>query len=269
MRNKQAVLIACGALLLVLTGLCVAQDNQALEQELSSHYIGKVFDTAQPYLNREVWYDQDGNITENPTPVCESLYGRLAVTRIRLRGNEVDVEATRSGQHPAMQGGRPIWPSYASREIKLRYKSPGGWSPDSFERAFQNSLRPRGEFGPSPLGATPPPQGSDRRISYYHNGTPVYHAGNGVTAPRAAGKVLNPEYTDSARRARAGGRVMLRFIVNEDGSVGNMISGQPPLGFGLDEQSVRTVQRWTFTPGMLDGQPVKVDLRAETNFCLY
>jgi TonB family protein len=64
-------------------------------------------------------------------------------------------------------------------------------------------------------------------------------------------------------------RVMLRFIVNEDGSVDNVISGQPPLGFGLDEQSVRTVQQWRFTPAMLDGQPVKADVRAETTFCLY
>ena len=46
--------------LLMVAGLAFAQDNRALEQDISSRYIGKSFDTAQPYLNREVWYDQEG-----------------------------------------------------------------------------------------------------------------------------------------------------------------------------------------------------------------
>jgi TonB family protein len=269
MLNRIVRFIACGTLLLLSTSWCSAQDDKALEQELSNHYIGKVFDTVQPYLNREVWYDQDGNITGNPTPVCENLYGRLAVTRIAVRGDEVEVEATRSGQHPPMKDGRPVWPSYASREITLRYKSSGGWNSDSFEQAFQNSLRPRGQFDPLPQGATPPPQGTDPRVLFFTNGSPVYHTGNGVTPPRGDDDRLGPKYTGTARRAHAGGRVMLRFIVNEDGSVDNVISGQPPLGFGLDEQAVRAAQQWRFTPAMLDGQPVKSDVRAETTFCLY
>jgi TonB family protein len=269
MKSKRAVLVTL-VLLLAAAGICVAQGNRALEQDLSNHYIGKVFDTAQPYLNREVWYDQDGNITENPTPVCENIYGRLAVTRILVEGDEVDVEVTRSGQHPPMLYGRPVWPSYASREVTLRFRAPGGWTVNTFDQAFQNSLRPRGRFEGLPPGATLPPEGSDHRIAFFFNGVPVYRAGNGVTPPRPNGKILDPEYTESARRARAGGRVLLRFIVNEDGSVDNVIYGLPALGFGLDEQAARTVQqRWRFSPATLDGQPVKVDLQAETNFCLY
>lgn len=247
-----------------------AQDNRALEQELSNHYIGRSFDTAQPYLNREVWFDQDGNITEDPTPVCDSQYGHLQVTRVRVRGDEVDVEVSRSGKYSPMQNGRVVWPSYASHEVTLRFKAQGGWTVDSFDKAFQNSLRPRGRFEGLPPGTTSAPEGSDRRIAYYFNGAPVYRVGSGVTPPRAIGPVRDPDYTDSARRARAGGRVPLRFIVNEDGSVADVTYALPPLGFGLDQQSARTVQeQWRFTPGMVDGQPVKVELRAETHFCVY
>jgi len=257
------------ALLMAVASAGFAQDNRALEQDLSSRYIGKSFDTAQPYLNREVWYGQDCNITENPTPVCDSIYGRLEVKRIKVRADEVDVEVTRSGQRPPMMQGNPVWPPYASREVTLRFKSPSGWTADSFDQAFQNSLHVRGRFQGLPPGATAPPPGSDGRIVFFFNGAPVYRPTNGVTPPRALERVPDPEYTDSARRARAGGRVPLRFIVNEDGSVDNVIYALPALGFGLDEQSVRTVQQWRFTPATLDGQPVKVDMRAETSFCLY
>lgn len=267
--KTRAVTIAA-FLLIAAPCLLFAQNDRVLEQDLSNHYIGKRFDTAQPYLNREVWYDQDGNITENPTPGCESIYGTFDVTKIRVRGDEVDVDVTRISKPRPPRYLTPPWPTYASREVTLRFRSPSGWTADSFEQAFQNSLRHRGKFEGIPPGASTPPPGSDPRIAYYFNGAPVYRVGSGVIAPRPAGRMDDPEYTESARRARAGGVVPLRFVVNEDGSVENVTYALPPLGFGLDQQSARIVQeRWRFTPGMLDGQPVKVDLRAETSFCTY
>ena len=269
MKNRRV----CIGVFLAIVAPCLlfAQNDRALEQELSNHYVGKTFDTAQPYLNREVWFDQDGNITENPTPVCEGIYGVLAVKRVRVKGDEIDVDVTRSGKYPPRMGGEPVWPSYASRDVTLRFKAPGGWTADSFANAFQNSLRPRGRFEGLPPGAATAPAGSDPRIAYFFNGAPVYRVGRGVTAPRMEGRTPDPEYTESARRARAGGRVLLRFVVNEDGSVDNVTYALPPLGFGLDQQAARFVQeRWHFsTPAMLDGVPVKTELTAETSFCLY
>jgi TonB family protein len=150
----------------------------------------------------------------------------------------------------------------------LRFKSPHDpWTAEKFDRAFQNSLQPRGHLQ-LPPGATNPPPGSDTRIAYILDGAPVYRPGGGVTAPRQIRR-SDPTYTDSARRARAGGTVLLRFIVNEDGSVSNLTTAQPPLGFGLDEQAARMADRWQFSPATLEGQPVKADIRAETSFCLY
>lgn len=249
--------------------MCAGQESKTLEQDLSSYYVGRSFENRQPYLNREVWYDRNGSITENPIPVCPSIYGRLEVKRISVRGDQIMVQATRSGLRPPMRNGQPVWPSYASRDIVLRYKSDGQpWSGDAFDKAFQNSMSARSSFVGLPPGTTAPAEGSDRRIAYIFEGSPVYRPGNGVTPPRQMDN-QNPEYTESARRAKAGGHVLLRFIVNEDGSVSNVISALPPLGFQLDEQSVRTAQQWRFTPATLDGQPVKVDVHAETSFCLY
>ncbi len=266
MRSLVSLVCVCAAVCTV----AFAQDDRALEQDLSSHYVGRSFDNWQPYLNREVWYDHDGRITENPTPVCTNIYGRLQVTRVTVRDNQVMVEATRSGQRPPRMRGQEVWPSYASREIVLRFKSDGQpWTADAFDQAFQTSLQPRAKFAGLPPGASQPPPDSDARIVYMFNGAPVYSPGRGVTPPRQVGGNMDPEYTEAARRARAGGRVPLRFIVNEDGSVSNVISALPRLGYGLDEKSVEKAQQWRFTPGTLDGQPVKVDIRAETSFCVY
>ena len=261
------LLLVCASAL--VSAAAAAQDGSALEQELSNLYVGQTFDNHQPYLNREVWYDHDGNTTENPTPVCTNLYGKLQVTRVAVRDDQIMVQATRSGRRPAMRGGQQVWPSYASRDIVLRYKADGQpWTADAFDRAFQNSLHQRAKFVGLPPGTTTPPAGSDPRIIFFFNGTPVYRAGQGVTPPKNQ-NWIDPEYTESARRARAGGQVLLRFIVNEDGSVTDMTSAMPPLGFGLDEKAIHAAQRWQFTPGALDGQPVKVEVHAETSFCLY
>src|SRR5512142_2227965 len=131
-RNRMRIRYAAAVLgaAVLVSGIAFGQDNRVLEQDLASRYIGRSFDNAQPYLNREVWYDQDGNITENPTPVCESIYGVLAVKRIKVRGNEVDVEVTRSGKRQPPRFVDPPWPSYASRDVTLRFKAPGGWTGD-------------------------------------------------------------------------------------------------------------------------------------------
>lgn len=249
-----------------------AQQDPGLEQDLTRAYVGQTIRTRQPYLNREVWYDRSGAITERPTPVCQSLFGVLEIKRVHVEGSRIDVEATRHGTRPAMRNGREMWPDYAAREIVLRFQSGGQpWTLSDFEQAFRNSVSPRGKFAKLPPGTTEPPPGSDSRIAYLlSDGTPVYRPGNGVTPPRMVpGQQSDPEYTDAARRARAGGTVILRFIVNEDGTTSNVMFAEPPLGFGLDEQSVRKVESWQFTPATLDGKPIKIDLHAETNFCTY
>lgn len=253
----------------LLPGLAQGPDD--LGHDLSNHYVGRSFQNFQPYLNREVWFDREGKVLEKPTPVCTGLYGVLEVSRIRTEGSDVIVEASRHAPPSRSRSGEPApWPSYASRDVTLRFRSPDHpWTIEDFDRAFAESLKPRQAFDLYPPGATPPPQETDRRIAYFLNGVPVYHPGNGVTPPKAIGKISDADYSEAARRAHAGGSVLLRFIVNEDGSVSNVQSGQPPLGYGLDEASVRTAQRWRFQPGTFDGRPVKVELRAGTDFCLY
>lgn len=87
------------------------------------------------------------------------------------------------------------------------------------------------------------------------------------TAPRLTHHV-EPSYNDEARRMKLNGTVLLHFIVGTDGRPHD-VTVIRPLGHGLDEQAVKAVRKWRFTPGARAGEPVPVELEAEASFRIY
>lgn len=70
--------------------------------------------------------------------------------------------------------------------------------------------------------------------------------------------IKNLVYPKAAMKAKIQGKVIVQFVVNEEGSVSNakIIRG---IGGGCDEEALRVVNgmpKWK--PGMTDGKPVKV-----------
>lgn len=67
----------------------------------------------------------------------------------------------------------------------------------------------------------------------------------------------NISYPELAKKAGVQGRVYIRFIVNKNGDVENaeVIRG---IGSGADEEALRVVREAKFSPGMQDGNPVRV-----------
>jgi TonB family protein len=84
--------------------------------------------------------------------------------------------------------------------------------------------------------------------------------------PRVVRK-KEPEYTDEARRAEVQGTIVLGLIVDEHGKPAD-IHVLNPLGFGLDERAVATVEKWVWEPGTKDGNPASVYAEVEVNFRL-
>lgn len=72
-----------------------------------------------------------------------------------------------------------------------------------------------------------------------------------------AGLQKRIKYPELARKAGIEGRVIVQFIVNEDGTVENprVIRG---IGGGCDDEAVRAVMAAKFKPGLQRGQPVRV-----------
>ena len=79
----------------------------------------------------------------------------------------------------------------------------------------------------------------------------------GLIAPIQIDKVL-PEYTPSATRAGIQGDVYIEAVVTVDGTVEDpkLIRGLPD--DELNQRALEAVTKWTFRPGIKDGQPVPV-----------
>lgn len=77
-----------------------------------------------------------------------------------------------------------------------------------------------------------------------------------------------PEYPHEARRKGVTGTVLLRFLVERDGSVSSIqvLQADPPGVF--EENAVRAVERWRFRPGLRHGEPVRTWVRLPLRFRL-
>lgn len=90
--------------------------------------------------------------------------------------------------------------------------------------------------------------------------------GPGVTPPQLVVR-MEPEFTAEARQAGYQGIVLLGFVVTETGMPAE-IRVISPLGFGLDESAIRSVEKWRFKPAEKDGKAVAVRATVEVNFLL-
>jgi periplasmic protein TonB len=91
-------------------------------------------------------------------------------------------------------------------------------------------------------------------------------SGKGVVPPVPIRKP-EPEYSDSARRARINGSVLVYAVIGADG-VPRQLRVVRAIGFGLDEKALEAVSRWFFKPGTKDGRAVPVAATIEVNFRL-
>jgi protein TonB len=89
--------------------------------------------------------------------------------------------------------------------------------------------------------------------------------GGNVEAARLIHQV-QPEYPLLARDARIGGVVVLKAIINRDGSVENLslVSGQPL----LVAAAMDAVKQWVYKPTYLNGVPVEVVTEVDVDFRL-
>lgn len=100
------------------------------------------------------------------------------------------------------------------------------------------------------------------------SGSPQVRAGvNGVGIPSCI-HCPAPQYSNAARKAKFFGTVVLDVTVSEDGRATDVhvLKGVP---FGLNEQSIRAVNEWTFRPASSDGVPAAVHVPIEMTFRLY
>jgi protein TonB len=87
---------------------------------------------------------------------------------------------------------------------------------------------------------------------------PALPIGGPISRPQIVpGTKVQPHYTEQARLARLQGVVVLEATIDERGNVVDVhvVKG---LRMGLDDEAVKAVGQWKFTPALLHGRPVKV-----------
>ena len=85
-----------------------------------------------------------------------------------------------------------------------------------------------------------------------------------VVPPKLLSKV-EPQYTLEGRQANAQGNVILQIVVQADGSVGE-VTVVRGLGYGLDENAIEAVRKWTFEPPIANGAPVPFRVTVAVTF---
>ncbi|MFL6193548.1 MAG: energy transducer TonB [Thermoanaerobaculia bacterium] len=92
-----------------------------------------------------------------------------------------------------------------------------------------------------------------------------YRVGGGVTRPELLSQGARPVYTETARRARVQGVVILEAVIDEQGDVTNVrvLKGLP---MGLDQSAIDAIKTWKFKPATFEGRPVKVYYVLTVNF---
>lgn len=74
-------------------------------------------------------------------------------------------------------------------------------------------------------------------------------------------------YPEEAKAEKIEGTVMVQFVVDK---TGNVVEPEllTTLGYGCDEEAIRTVQRLKFEPGTNNGEPVRVNYQMPVYFVL-
>ncbi|MGH9354572.1 MAG: energy transducer TonB [Terriglobia bacterium] len=95
----------------------------------------------------------------------------------------------------------------------------------------------------------------------------VFSVGGGVSQPVPIYDP-DPPYSEQARKAKYQGTVVVSIIVDGQGLVHD-VRIVKPLGLGLDEEAVTTIQTWKFKPAERNGAPVPVRIMVEVTFRLF
>lgn len=119
---------------------------------------------------------------------------------------------------------------------------------------------------------TPPsgPQAKDLanlNRTCFPTGEEVYRAGVGVKPPKAL-HTPDPVYSESARKQREQGSVLLLIIVDQKGNTSTPYVIRP-LNSDLDKAALHAVQKWQFDPALFQGTPVPVMINVEMSFRLF
>jgi TonB family protein len=180
------------------------------------------------------------------------MRARSAATPVRLSGGPVEKPVTAAAVLVvAAPTFRPT-PTYPPIAVPIVAPSPIPTAEP--ERPAPTRLPPADAEPAAPAVAEPPAVREGSLVSLEE-----------IDAPPKIATVVKPTYPPLALKARIGGIVVLRVLVSEKGlPLEVQVARKAPAG--LDDAAVAAVKRWTFTPAVKDGVPVRTWLMVPIPF---
>lgn len=86
-----------------------------------------------------------------------------------------------------------------------------------------------------------------------------------VTPPAPKKPRPDPDYTEKARRAKLEGFIVLWLVLGVNGNV-EKAAVKKSIGLGLDQNALRTIRQWRFTPATRNGVPIPYRVEVELSF---
>ncbi|MBI2897718.1 MAG: energy transducer TonB [Deltaproteobacteria bacterium] len=163
---------------------------------------------------------------------------------------------------------------FTARKVISTAPPPPPSEPSPYDTPFEAPAPCTGADCGGPTGGTGPPNATGTAIGGSGTGTgtgpappppaPMYLT-SGMTRPRLLSGA-QPQYTAQARRARVEGDVVVRIEIGEDGRVRDtkILRGLAL----LDEEVLRVVRGWRFSPPMHRGRAVSIYLIQRISFHL-
>jgi len=141
------------------------------------------------------------------------------------------------------------------------------------------AVKPQAKPTPTPAPAATAPKPTETTPAYYwQTGSQkdeeflrgsVETSTPGLLVPVAV-NMQKPRYTPDAMRQKLQGSVAVDIVIAADGTVSKArIRQSLDKVLGLDDAALEAAMKWTFTPGMLNGQPVPVHTILSLEFRLH
>jgi TonB family protein len=293
---------------LVLAGALSAEaltDGQDLEKTLAGQYADKTLVLRHCYTASSQEYDAGGKLLSRTNEGPWPLYGRIQVKKVdltteklRLEGNRVVYQFDRQGRFIPVrdkdhikitirldqpltsvdQGAAVLARVFAMTQEEVINAAPSYWQPYLAKQLAEGTKEDQSQVARrSDLAGGAGTEGTEKHLPQVARrldpassaeAEKIFRLGvDGTAAPRPI-YTPEPQFSELARHQKFQGVVGMNVVIDSSGQVSN-IKIVKPLGMGLDEEAVRTIQTWRFTPGQRRGQPVAVAMYIEMDFHLY
>ncbi len=253
-----------------------------LRSVLNSTYNDKIYILRHPTIKDFQHYDANGNLLTAGTEGPWTVYGGLMIKNVELTPVLLRVSGSRLlyGYEVAKKNLRPVkakaWDKITvTVEIELSHPlTTSDEASDLLNRIFTFNETElvaavpeywrsflQKQISAPPLSALPTKPAKVKRSDA--KSKPIdWH---GITPPQPLNAPPPPPLSGIAEKLGIGGTVVVEVTIDESGKV-----QQPeiyrPVGFGVDEQAIATVTKWTFKPATNDGKPVPIKIMIEVDF---